>query len=236
MKVLGEHLAQLWYENDKGDRFVPDMQSDEPLKGLPEGFVFQNTLFVGHVSEQVTEMITDASVAACDHPPGYVIPDLGIIDSHDGEICRKCGGTRLREKGLSWEPWHGGRSREIATMNGSWSENLVLAMTRPTTEERERQRERFSSDHQVPQLDPERPLTAPPLFGLEEAIIIAGCSCERCMNALIWAYGVTYPNGDQGYPEMSDEWKRAGTICKFCRHMGFERSRNAECVENDSPF
>jgi hypothetical protein len=49
-------------------------------------------------------------------------------------------------------------------------------------------------------------------YTLSEAIIIAARSCERCMNALAHKYGL-----DWGYEEGSEEWKKCGTSCDFCK-------------------
>jgi hypothetical protein len=50
-------------------------------------------------------------------------------------------------------------------------------------------------------------------YTLEEAIIIYATSCERCMNVLAHKYS----NGEEGYEEYSDEWKRCNTVCRFCK-------------------
>lgn len=49
-------------------------------------------------------------------------------------------------------------------------------------------------------------------YTLKEAIAIYAQCCERCANALIWKYS----NGEDGYPEYSDEWYKANTYCDFC--------------------
>lgn len=50
-------------------------------------------------------------------------------------------------------------------------------------------------------------------FTLKEAIVVYAAACERCANALIWKYS----NGEDGYPEYGEEWKRANTFCEFCK-------------------
>lgn len=50
-------------------------------------------------------------------------------------------------------------------------------------------------------------------FTLEKAIWVYANSCERCMNVLAHKY----LNGADGYEEYSDEWKKCGTVCDFCR-------------------
>ena len=61
-------------------------------------------------------------------------------------------------------------------------------------------------------------------YTLGEAILIESIACERCMNVLAYKYG----NKEDGYPEFSDEWKKAGTCCPFCKDEGFDRSHRDE--------
>lgn len=49
-------------------------------------------------------------------------------------------------------------------------------------------------------------------FTLEQAIYVYAKSCERCMNVLLHKY----LNGEDGYPEYSEDWKKARTCCTFC--------------------
>lgn len=51
-------------------------------------------------------------------------------------------------------------------------------------------------------------------YTLSEAILVYTMACERCMNVLAYKY----TNGKDGYPEHSDEWKKCGTSCKFCKN------------------
>lgn len=48
-------------------------------------------------------------------------------------------------------------------------------------------------------------------FRLSEAMVILGSSCERCMNALGFEYGMSW-----GYEEGSEQWVRSRTVCKMC--------------------
>ena len=50
-------------------------------------------------------------------------------------------------------------------------------------------------------------------YTLEQAIWVYANACERCMNALCYKY----LNGEDGYEEYSEEWKKCGTECDFCR-------------------
>jgi hypothetical protein len=60
-------------------------------------------------------------------------------------------------------------------------------------------------------------------YTLSEALCIYAHCCERCANVLAHKY----LNGADGYPEFSDEWKKCGTVCEFCKDGGFE-SRSAD--------
>ncbi len=50
-------------------------------------------------------------------------------------------------------------------------------------------------------------------YTLSEALVVMATSCERCMNVLLYKY----LNGEDGYEEYSEEWKKANTVCDFCR-------------------
>lgn len=50
-------------------------------------------------------------------------------------------------------------------------------------------------------------------FTLEQAIYVFANSCERCMNVLLYKY----LDGKEGYEEYSEEWKKCGTVCDFCK-------------------
>ena len=50
-------------------------------------------------------------------------------------------------------------------------------------------------------------------YSLSEAIAVFGNACERYMNVLAYKY----LNGADGYPEYSEEWKKANIVCDFCR-------------------
>jgi len=75
-----------------------------------------------------------------------------------------------------------GESEKIIGFNSSYSPDLVMAIVK-------------SGD-----------------YDYCEAQIIASQSCERCMNALAYKYGL-----DWGYPEHSLEWYESRTECNFCK-------------------
>ena len=53
-------------------------------------------------------------------------------------------------------------------------------------------------------------------YTLSEAISVYANCCERCANVLAWKY----TNGKDGYPEFSEEWHKARTMCDFCKGEG----------------
>ena len=57
-------------------------------------------------------------------------------------------------------------------------------------------------------------------YTLSQAIAIYANSCERCTNVLAY----NYLNGEDGYEEFSEEWKKCGTVCRFCKEIENEKS------------
>lgn len=61
-------------------------------------------------------------------------------------------------------------------------------------------------------------------YDLYDAISIYARACERCTNVL-WN---KYLPGEDGYEEFSDEWKKANTVCDFCRDYNEKRTEKHE--------
>lgn len=51
-------------------------------------------------------------------------------------------------------------------------------------------------------------------YDLGEALYILSHCCERCSNVIYYKY----TNGQDGYAEYSDEWKKCNTECSFCKN------------------
>lgn len=51
-------------------------------------------------------------------------------------------------------------------------------------------------------------------YTLPEAMAVYANACERCANVLWYKY----TNGEEGYPEFSDDWKKCNTVCEFCKY------------------
>lgn len=193
-------LPTLWYENEAGDRWPVDLH--DPTASPPEGFVYQWSRFPTVLRETCNRSILQADVDACDHPGGMLRPDLGLIEGLEGRECMKCRGSQVKDAGAPWPvQWDAHGSRDVMSGDSSWPDDLVLAMVRPSPEEMCVALERHGEE--------------PRLFGMDDAIILAASSCERCLNALLWRYGL-----DDGYPPYSEGWDKAGTSCEICKTPG----------------
>lgn len=89
-----------------------------------------------------------------------------------------------------------GGVRLMYTGTSSWPPDLVLAMTRPTAEERAKQVERYGSEAET--------------YSLTQAILYAA-GCEHCINTLAHRHGL-----DWGYQANGPE-DRSRTRCVSCR-------------------
>jgi len=50
-------------------------------------------------------------------------------------------------------------------------------------------------------------------YTLSQAVRLLATCCERCT----YVVAHKYTNGEEGYPEFSEEWKDCGTICRYCK-------------------
>lgn len=120
-------LPTLWYENEKGDRVVPDFSTGDVE--MPEGFKYQVSRFPNQLTTSWLSCVTQEDVAKCEHPADWVEVDHGIIDSMEGRRCKKCGGYQSKQKGEEWpEKWEAYGSRPMMSGNAGWNEDLVLAL------------------------------------------------------------------------------------------------------------
>jgi hypothetical protein len=182
IEKIPKDYPSIWYENQEGDRFVPDLTVDFPAdQPIPEGFDYHVSRFPNQLSIEHLSMVKEEKVDACEHPEDHIEKDLGIIDSMEGRTCKSCGGYQSKEQGEPWpEKWEAYGSRPLMTMNMGWQEDLALGLVKKG-------------------------------FGLSEAIVVAACACERCMNVLADEVGL-----DWGYPEGSEDWVKCGTSCGLC--------------------
>jgi hypothetical protein len=193
-------LPTLWYENEAGERWPVDLS--DPTASPPEGFVYQWSRFPYVLRETRLRTVEQKDVDACDHPANMMKPDLGLIEGLEGRECMKCHGTQTKDAGAPWpEKWEAHGSREVMSGESTWPDDLVLAMVRPSPAEMFLALERHGEE--------------PRLLGMNDAIILAATSCERCLNALLWRYGL-----DDGYPPYSTQWNEASTKCHLCETPG----------------
>jgi hypothetical protein len=192
MPKIPKDIPTLWYENSDGVRWLPDFNDPG---GSPEGFVYQRSRFPRDLHDSALRIVTQEEVNACNHPD--VVPTGGWIDGYEGQECRVCRGMRSREVTQPWGPFQGGRSVPVAGGTQSGPVALMLAMSRPTL--KERLKSLWRTWRWVPQ------------HSLDNAILAACVSCEKCMNILLWEYGC-----NDGYPEGSVEAQRCGTSCELC--------------------
>jgi len=227
MRIASELLEQIWFEDQEGNRWVPDMEGEMP-PDVPLGFFRMCTQFSNHVTEESRLFVTQGKVDECPHPEERyekigVMRDDGVIG-----ICGLCRGRRrtFNNGDVKWVATSAGGEFETASTM-SWNPALVLAMVRPTVEEREKQNHRWRPEQPALQVGATVAIY-PPLFEMPEAIIIAAQSCSRCLNVLLYTYGL-----DDGFAEMSDQWKAHGTECRFCEHLGHVRKPSeGSCVEH----
>jgi len=194
-------LPTLWLENEAGERWVPDLTTNE-IAEPPPGFIYQWSRFPTQLQETCLRTVQQEEVDACNHPPSELKVDHGIIDTMEGRECNLCHGYQSKNKGEPWPTkWEAHGSREVMVGNSSWPDDLVLAMVRPSPEEIAKAIERFGEE--------------PRLLGMSDAIVMAAISCEKCLNALLWRYGL-----DDGYSPFSEQWNASGTECSICKTPG----------------
>jgi hypothetical protein len=187
----------LWWENSEGEKwFSPDLR--EPYTEPPEGFILQVSQFPNTLRTNWLKIVQPDEVEKCPHEDKFVQPTYGWIDGIEGRECKKCNGTQIRNVGEPWpKKWKASGSREYMSGEASWPVDLALAMARPSDSELNKAVERYGAPGRI--------------LDLKDAIIAAGSSCERCLNALCHRYGL-----DDGYPRGSEEWDKSGTSCHLC--------------------
>jgi hypothetical protein len=124
----------------------------------------------------------------CRHPHKAIKRTSGWIKGIKGRRCSSCGKTQMRKW---WQPW-----------GFKWEHGADSY-------------EAFECHTTLCRID-EKCIVAMVNSGdyiLSEAIVVMASACERCGNVLIHKY----LNGEDGYEEYSDEWKRCHTVCDFCR-------------------
>lgn len=195
-------LPSLWYENEAGKRWLPDLSGDYP-GDVPPGFIYQHSRFPTQLKHSILRTVTKEDVEKCHHPEGDLRKTYGWIDGVEGRECVQCGGTQIRNTGEPWpKEWESGRSVPIMEGSCGWSPDLALAMARPSTQEAQEAASRHGK--------PLRPMA------IEDAIMVAAVACEACMNSLAHHYGLGW-----GYKRGSKDWEESGTQCELCETPDF---------------
>lgn len=184
-RINPEGVKTLWFENEAGQKWYPNLEGNGYPGDVPEGYIYQRSLDTS-MKDSILKTVQEDEVANCDHSAEFRVTDHGWVDGMEGERCQQCGGHYVRKVGETEENWEATGSVPVMSGSSGWSDDLALAI---------------ANSAGVP---------------LHKAIVIAASACERCMNALAHEHGL-----DWGYPEMSEDWKKSGTVCEFCEGMGY---------------
>jgi hypothetical protein len=181
MKIKKEHLRTVWFE-DKDGNYISEPDYKNNDLDMPSNAEYQVSRFPLELTTKHLKLIHQKEVNKCNHPRRYIKKTGGWADGIYGRECTLCGGSQTRKKWHLWpKKWEGYGSKKVVSFHSGYSEGLALAIAN-------------SGD-----------------YTLSEAIIISAISCERCMNALAYKYGL-----DWGYEEGREKWEKAGTSCQFC--------------------
>lgn len=130
IETIPKEQDTLWYENEDGDKFVPDLSGNMPPE-IPEDFKYQHSRFPTQLRENMLKIVQEDEVDACEHPIDHIDKDFGIIDSMEGRTCNKCGGYQSKQKGELWpDKWEAHGSIDLGGGESGWSEDLALALVK----------------------------------------------------------------------------------------------------------
>lgn len=123
----------------------------------------------------------------CKHPLAYRKRTGGWIKGVKGCKCEKCGKTKVGKKFIPFAFMKWGDGAETYSI--------------------------MTSNTHIGNEDCVLAMANSGDYTLREAAVVYANACERCMNVLEYKY----LNGKAGYEEFSEEWKKANTICDFCK-------------------
>jgi len=127
VNINKKDLHTLWYENEAGDKFIPDLEGaiDDP----PEEFVYQFSQFPNELTLNMLYLVESDKVENCQHPEEAIKATYGWIDGIEGRECTLCNGTQTKKIDEDWpKEWDAYGSRDVGCGHSSWSEDLVLAL------------------------------------------------------------------------------------------------------------
>lgn len=195
MKIDTTKLMRLWCSSVDGEIYpLPDGPVTE---AVPEKFEYYHSRLPLQIEEHVHRRVFQKDVDGCDHPDELVRPTDGWIEGWEGRQCMKCYGTQSKKVEDEWPDfWDADEMIRIFVGMVGVHEELALALaTKRLTHRREP-------------------------FSLSDSLLIASIACERCLNALIFEYGL-----EGGYQEFSQSWHAANTSCQFCEHYNTEEEK-----------
>ena len=195
MLIDESKLQTLWLENKDGEACYDYMNP-------PKGFIYQHSKFPCALHHTILRAVLKEEVNSCDHPVEHVRKTYGWIDGVEGRKCALCKGTQTKGTHEEWpEKWEADGCIQLMSGSSSYPGELALAMSRLSLKERI--------------IALKRGYFALKTYPLSVAIRICADTCERCLNSLLYMYGL-----NNGYKEFSDEWHKCGTECDFCKHLG----------------
>ena len=162
MNIDVSKLFELWYENEEGEiRHTLSIEEANLLE--KEGFIYLHSMFPNLLQHRILKSRDPEEVKFCRHSPKHIKKTYGWIDGMEGRECQKCHGFQIKNELDPWPTkWEAYGSREVCTINMSWSEDLVLAMANSGK------------------------------YTLSQSILIAANACSRCMNVLAFNFGLKY--------------------------------------------
>jgi hypothetical protein len=152
----------LWYENEAGEIWEPNLEGNPFDPPPPEGFFYQHSAFPTMLRHSVLKLTQRSEVDVCPHDPQYVVSTYDWVEPYEGRKCNVCGGTQQRIHDMPWpDEWEANGSRDCFASEQSWSEDLMLGLVQKG-------------------------------FSVREAIMAAATCCERCMNVLAYECGLDW--------------------------------------------
>jgi len=195
-------LPSLWFENEAGERWIPDFSTGDGHVP-PPGYIYQHDRMPASLRHSILRTILPEEVATCPHPEEDLRKTYGWVEGVEGRECARCKGTQVRNIGEPWpDKWDSSGSYTLLSGESTWPTDLALAMARPSSQEVQEAALRHGKVL--------RPLS------VEDSILVAATACEACMNSLAHHYGLGW-----GYERGSKDWKESGTSCELCETPDF---------------
>lgn len=165
------------------------IEHDENSVEAPIGAYTYHSCFPLQVTESIYTCHSEEEKNKCKHKRKFHKKDNGLVKGYKGRICTACGCHQTRK----WYQFWGN--------NWDCGSTITPLIDFHTT---------IGGGNE----DVILAMANSGDYTLSEAITVFGNACERCMNVLAYKY----LNGKDGYEEYSEEWKKANTVCDFCKH------------------